>query len=223
METELENRIQKAWKTFFAHKKQLCHRGFSIKRRFQLFNATVSAVMLYGSGTWALKSDDLKRMQGEQRKMLRMMLQTPRRIIQQNCSAEDSSDSEGEPDENEIEEEGEKHGLLEDCVTWVQRATQVAEAELARAHVTDWVREQRKRYWDFAGRVARCSDERWSHAVLNWTPSFGSRNVGAPRKRWKDDVANFCLQDVEDDWFLLAQDEFTWNAMRDRFIDATFD
>ena len=110
--------------------------------------------------------------------------------------------------------------MLEDWVSWVQRATHIAEAELEKAHVTDWVREQRKRYWEFAGRLARCSDDRWSHAVLNWIPHNGFRNVGAPRKRWKDDIAKFCLQGYNEDWFVLAQDENTWNTLRDSFVEA---
>ena len=149
-----------------------------------------------------------------------MMLQIPRRVLQDECSAEDSSDSEFgvDADAKELEEEGEENGLLEDWVTWVKRATRIAEAELEKASVTDWVQEQRKRYWDFAGRLARYSDNRWSHAVLNWIPRDGSRNVGAPRKRWKDDISNFCLKGFEEDWLVLAQDEFTWKALRDRFI-----
>ena len=117
-------------------------------------------------------------------------------------------------------EEEEELSLLEDWVAWVRRATHIAEAELEKAHVTDWIKEQRQRYWDFAGRVARCTDGRWSHAVLNWIPSNGVRNVGAPRKRWKDDVANFCLRASDEpwDWFLLAQDKQTWDTLRDRFV-----
>ena len=83
-----------------------------------------------------------------------MMLQIPRRILKDECSTEDSSESGGESDVREPEEEEDEHGLLEDWVTWVWRATwvrmatRIAEAELEKAQVTDWAREQRKRYWD---------------------------------------------------------------------------
>ena len=96
----------------------------------------------------------------EQRKMLRMMLQIPRRAGTEESSAEDASDSEEGTVEAEEEEEEVEEGLLEDWIAWVQRTTRIAEAELKKAHVTDWVSEQRKRYWDFAGRIARSSDER---------------------------------------------------------------
>ncbi len=172
---------------------------------------------------WTLKADDVKRIQSEQRKMLRMMLQTRRRLVEGECSTQDSSDSEGE-NEDTVDEESYCEGdlMLEDWVTWIQRATRIAEAELEKAQIVDWVREQRKRYWDFAGRVARCADERWSHAVLHWVPQNGGRKVGAPRKRWKDDLAHFCSQVFEEpwDWFVLAQDEHTWNSLREKFINT---
>ncbi len=208
----------------FRTQKQLCNKNFAVRRRLQLFNSTVTAVLLYGSGTWTLKSEDLKRLQTEQRKVLRMMLQISRRQVTDECSAEDS-DSDCDENEECVEaEETEDEGglLLEDWVSWVRRATRVAEAELEKANLTDWVREQRKRYWDFAGRVARCFDGRWSHEVLDWVPENGARRWGAPCKRWKDDIAKFLLQALDEplDWMLLAQDEQTWNDLRDRFVEA---
>ena len=103
------------------------NRSFAVKQRLQLFNATVTAVMLYGAGTWTLKSADLGRMQSEQRKMLRMMLQTPRRVVEQKRSAEDTSESdEGEENQEADETEDESSLLLEDWISWVKRATHVA-------------------------------------------------------------------------------------------------
>ena len=111
METELQNRAQKAWTTFFSYKKQLCNKSFPLRRRLQLFS--------------------------EQRKMLRMMLQLPRRVVDEECSAEDSSDSEESELHEDSEEEEEEQVLLEDWVSWVRRVTHIAEVELQKAHVTD--------------------------------------------------------------------------------------
>ena len=111
--------------------------------------------------------------------------------------------------------------LLEDWVSWIKRATHIADEELQKANVTDWVREQRSRYWDFAGRIASCKDSRRSHAILNWIPEGGFRNVGSPRKRWKDDISAFCSSTSEEycsEWFVLAQDAETWNSFKDNFI-----
>jgi len=54
MQTELEHRLQKAWRAFFAHKKHLCNKPSSVQNRLKLFNAVVTAAMLYGCGTWTL-------------------------------------------------------------------------------------------------------------------------------------------------------------------------
>ena len=160
----------------------------------------------------------LRKMQAEQRKMLRMMLNISRKVVEGEAPAED--DDEEEEFEMEADDtDGEEQVWLEDWVSWVQRATHIAEVELEKAHVIDWVREQRGRYWDFAGRVARCSDDRWSHVVLHWIPD-GARHVGAPCKRWRDDVAKFCRESSNEHWEILAQDVHTWHALRDRFIET---
>ena len=156
--TELEHRLQKAWKTFFRRKKHLCNKSFSLKRRLQLFNSTVTAVMLYGCGTWTLLKEDLRRMQSEQRKMLRMMVGINRKVVHSSnsdCGSDATTAEESEGEDEEEEEEAEEGTLLEDWVSWVQRATHIAEEQLAKASITDWVREQRRRHWDFAGSIAR--------------------------------------------------------------------
>ena len=162
-------------------------------------------------------------MQTEQRKMLRMMLGIRRRVEEGGNTDTDTSEGEAEePAEEDIDAIGEGP-ILEDWISWIKRTTNIAEDLLQKAHVTDWVREQRKRYWDFAGRVAKCSDSRWSHTILHWIPQGGFRHVGSPRKRWSDDIATFCLhelgEDLVCDWFTLAQDTATWNGLRDQFVD----
>ena len=81
MQTELEHRLQKAWRAFFAHKKHLCNKSSAIQNRLRLFNSVVTAVMLYGCGTWTLKKDQLRRLQSEQRKMLRMIVGRGRKTL----------------------------------------------------------------------------------------------------------------------------------------------
>ena len=86
-----------------------------------------------------------------------------------------SEDSEIEGDEPEDDDydhddedvEGEPNLVLEDWVSWIKRTTEFAEEQLAKAKITDWVTEQRKRYWEFAGRLARCSDSLWLHLILH--------------------------------------------------------
>ena len=68
--------------------------------------------MLYGCGKWTLLKDDLRRMQSEQRKMLRMMVGVSRKVLGAESSNSDCSsdataaeESEGEEEEEEAEED----------------------------------------------------------------------------------------------------------------------
>ena len=140
-----------------------------------------------------------------------------------------SEDSEIEGDEPEDDDydhddedvEGEPNLVLEDWVSWIKRTTEFAEEQLAKAKITDWVTEQRKRYWEFAGRLARCSDSRRSHLILHWIPKKGFRRVGSPEKRWSDDIATYCSKNLEEHWFVLAQDLKTWDSLKDKFVETS--
>ena len=91
--------------------------------------------------------------------------------MQNSESDSDCSEPKGDASEDEDGTEETEQGLvLEDWVSWICRATDFAEEQLAKARITDWVTEQRKRYWQFAGNMARISDDRWSSLVLSWSP-----------------------------------------------------
>ena len=53
-DAEIDNRISSGWAAFGKFKNELCCRHYPLKRRLQLFDATVTATVLYGSGTWAM-------------------------------------------------------------------------------------------------------------------------------------------------------------------------
>ena len=62
----------------------------------------------------------------------------------------------------------------DDDETWIQyliRATGIAEQAAQKAGVKDWVREQRRRKWHWAGHVARRWDGKCSHTLLEWQPT----------------------------------------------------
>jgi len=90
-----------------------------------------------------------------------------------------------------------------------KRMTQrLPSSSLTKTHITDWVTEQRKRYWQLAGRMARHSDGRWSNAVLIWKPQ-GWRHAGSPCKRWSDDIEKYHTHHFggsRNDWIISAQD-----------------
>ena len=78
-DVEIQSRINLAWRRFVGLRRELCNRGFRLQKRLRLFNATVSQTLLYASGTWTLNAEREAKLRAAQRRMLRSMLQRPRR------------------------------------------------------------------------------------------------------------------------------------------------
>ena len=72
-----------AWKTFFTHRAELTSKHYSLHNRLRLFDATVTPAFLYGSAAWTLTKQLEVTIRRTQRKMLRMILGSGRRTIQQ--------------------------------------------------------------------------------------------------------------------------------------------
>ena len=51
-DVEIDHRIRRGWAAFGKFKQELRCKHYPLKQRFKLFDATVSATVLYGSGTW---------------------------------------------------------------------------------------------------------------------------------------------------------------------------
>ena len=51
-DTELEHRLEKGWKKFFANKADLCGKHAALSVRLKLFNAIITPTVLYGSASW---------------------------------------------------------------------------------------------------------------------------------------------------------------------------
>ena len=83
-------------------------------------------------------------------------------------------------------------------MTWIKRTTGLAEEELAKMKIEDWTAQRRRSYWRWAGHVTRMADRRWTVQILNWKP-VGSRRVGRPKKRWRDELDHFVSTRVTDD------------------------
>ena len=109
----------------------------------------------------------------------------------------------------------------ETWVEFIQRTTRIAESQLQKANVRDWVEEQRRRKWEWAGHTARRSDGRWATRILEWKPTTGTRRVGRPTKRWTDDLDDF-LRSMwgvgGGEWILLAQDRDEWIKMKEDYV-----
>ena len=77
--TELENRISRAWRTFYRLKHELTGHRYSLNDRLRLFHGTVTPTVLYGCEAWTMTAELDNRLKRTQRQMLRMILHAPTR------------------------------------------------------------------------------------------------------------------------------------------------
>merc|ERR1712129_653132 len=113
-----------------------------------------------------------KKLRTTQRKMLRWMLGSARKKIQVEASSNQDeqnrqvSDNESECTNSEPEEEedetAQSQEVLEDWVEWLKRTTGLTDQWLQKLHIEDWVRQQRRNQWRWAGHVTRLLDQRWT-------------------------------------------------------------
>jgi hypothetical protein len=156
--------------------------------------------------------------------MIRRMVHVTRHIVamphdSDADTAEDSSSSSSSCS-NEMPaaaDECDEHEVLEPWVEWIQRATHLSEGMARNSGVSDWVQTQKKRYFAWAGHVARREDGRWSRRVLDWTPSGGKRSCGHPKQRWIDKLAAFVKNHTDVDWKAATADRHTWGRWADEF------
>jgi hypothetical protein len=220
---EIENRITRAWGKFMSLKRELCSKHYPLKDRLRYFQATVTATLLYGSGSWTMDATLEAKIRSTQRRMLRWMIGIGRRRVQTNLDqSSDSDDSNEEYEDDDAEEADEQDPFeegKEEWVDWIRRATSIAEASLKRAGIDDWVVAQRRRKFKWAGHVARRTDGRWGTLILDWTPHAGSRRVGRPRNRWTDSLVQyFSFSDLGvDSWRYLALDRASWQEHETAF------
>ena len=90
---EVEHRIGNAWKKFYAHKKILCDRHYSLADRLKLFDAIITPSVLYGCESWTLTADLEHKLRKAQRHMLRSILRSGRRRWLQPAAGDAESQS----------------------------------------------------------------------------------------------------------------------------------
>ena len=164
-ETEIGHRIACAWRRFAGLRDELTNKRYPLSQRLRLFDLTVSSTMLYASATWTLTKSLERQIQSAQRKMLRTMMGTPRRIVEK--TAEDV--------------------VLEPWVDWIKRATHSVKERLADPRLRDWVEAHwtAKRKWH--DKLMQSGGDNWAYWAHIWAPD-GRRRRGRPRRRWTDVV-----------------------------------
>ena len=83
-----------------------------------------------------------------------------------------------------------------------------------RTGVTDIARRISLLKWQWAGHVARRTDNRWGRKVLEWRPRTGRRSVGRPPARWTDDLVRV----AGSRWIQMAWDRSLWRSMGEAYV-----
>lgn len=80
--------------------------------------------------------------------------------------------------------------------------------------VTDAIERITTLKWNWAGHVARFSDNRWTKRILEWRPLIDAqRSRGRPPTRWSDDIKR-----LETNWISAAQDRRGWINLREAYV-----
>jgi hypothetical protein len=212
---EIQHRLSRAWAKFAVYRKELIDKSYPLKSRLKLFNAVVTPTALYACGSWTMTYGRENLLKTTQRKMLRKILGSQRQTTKPQSSS--SEDFEVQSDDEQADE------TLESWIDWIRRVTFESEKHFVQIGGRDWVEEQRRRKWHWAGHVARRTDARWARLLIDWTP-HGCRSRGHPATRWSDVLTAFfrnsLQEDTEDDaWKHQALDRDVWNMLEEQFLD----
>ena len=106
----------------------------------------------------------------------------------------------------------------EDWPTYIRRWTRTAETWRKTAEIPDWIEQQRRVLWRWAGHVVRREDARWSSLVAHWWPQ-GSRRRGRPNVTWECRLEAFVSDrfGAATKWHEAAQDRDSWAEAVDSF------
>jgi hypothetical protein len=187
---ELRNRISSAWAAFHVHKSELCGKFYHIRDRAKLFDSVVTSTALYGCAAWAMTRTMCNELDTARRKMLRYVFRLHRNI---------------------------KAG--ETWIEYMQRSAQQLDDLSSSLGLEPWSHLFRRRKWDFAGKVARRTDFRWSQRLILWRPLHAKgRDQGHPKTRWEDELVKF----AGGDWMHVAQNVEHWNSLKEGFACGLF-
>ncbi|CAK1604627.1 unnamed protein product [Parnassius mnemosyne] len=82
----------------------------------------------------------------------------------------------------------------------------------SRTRITDIAQRISKLKWQWAGHIARRTDNRWGRKVLEWQPRTGRRR--RPLIRWRDDLARH----AGNQWMQVARDRALWHSLRETYV-----
>ena len=138
---ELHNRTTTAWRKFHSLRQELTCKTHSLRDRLRLFNTTITPTILYGCQAWTLTKTMAVSLQRLQRRMLRLIIGTPRRRFPSLDQHDD-------------------HHHVEPWFDFLKRATVIAYTTIRKFSLEDWTTTYFKRKWRWAARIAQQPTER---------------------------------------------------------------
>ena len=79
------------------------------------------------------------------------------------------------------------------------------------------VHNYRRTKWDWAGHIARITDNRWAHKITYWRPE-NKRKRGGQKRYWSDDINKFLGHNL---FHRIPCDRSVWNRLREAFAQKS--
>lgn len=95
-------------------------------------------------------------------------------------------------------------------ITRLQRITN--ERVRKRTNFEDIIKKAKILKWQWAGHLARMTDNRWTKRTTEWTPRDGTRRVGRQVKRWRDELHKY-----DSRWERTARDRKQWQILGEAY------
>ncbi|XP_072931484.1 uncharacterized protein [Epargyreus clarus] len=83
-----------------------------------------------------------------------------------------------------------------------------------RTNLTDIAFKISRLKWQWAGHIARRTDNRWGRKVLEWRPRVGKRSTGRPPTKWTDDLK----KTAGNRWLQRARDRLEWRQLGEAYV-----
>jgi hypothetical protein len=133
--------------------------------------------------------------------------------------------------------------MIYGCQTWavtkrMQDRLKTTQRSMERAMIgvtkrdhrtNEWVRQQtgvqdiivriKQLKWQWAGHVARITDNRWTRAVTEWLPLDQKRKKARPKVRWEDDIKKY----IGVTWMRVGRNRKAWKHHEEAFIQQWID
>ena len=118
----------------------------------------------------------------------------------------------------------------EDYVSWIRRATRVAEDKARKAGVSCWVEQYLKSKWNWAGNIINMPDTRWAKRMTQWRDHAWwdeqpKGTIGCPIRsrpgrfnRWEDELASYANRAGWNSWTHEASSETVWQESEQDFL-----